>query len=57
MKRNPGSIILTRVGLDGGFSEVIGVCYDPDSVRACIEVDMEEHGTKIEDYKVVEWDV
>lgn len=48
-------IILTRVGKDGGFSDILGICKSIYDAEVCVAVDMEDHGTLPEDYKMEEW--
>lgn len=55
MKSIKRYIVLSRVGLDGGFSEIIGICdtlYDAEVSR---DVDIDDMGTTKEDYKIEEW--
>lgn len=49
-------IVLSRVGVEGGFSDVIGVCKTLYDAQVSRDVDRDTYGTDESDYNIVEWD-
>lgn len=50
-------IVLSKVGSEGGFSDIVGICKNEYDATVARGVDMDTYGTEEQDYMIVPMEI